>query len=135
MTNSLNLLPLLCAGADENEFENDVIQGHDKGRRIEMSRPMGRLECLFFSVTTVLLCAVSSSSSLSHDDAPMSVSVPRSHVAMEEDLEVTFSLARANAFSFNAMIHIEYLPGEILVYVLHKRGDNDGTHPQTLIPP
>ena len=42
----------------------------------------------------------------------MSVSLPKSHVAMEDDLEVDFALARPNAFSFNAMIHVEYLSGE-----------------------
>ncbi len=42
----------------------------------------------------------------------LSVSLPEHYTAMESDLTMAFVLGRPNAFEHNAMIHVEYLPGD-----------------------
>ena len=45
----------------------------------------------------------------------MTVRMPVKYTAMQENLEVVFTLARANAAQYNAMIHVEYLAGDSIL--------------------
>ena len=44
-----------------------------------------------------------------------SVSIPGSYTAMEGDIEVNFKLDKPNAFEYNAIVYLEYLPGDAVL--------------------
>lgn len=55
----------------------------------------------------------------------MMIRLPRKYTAMEKDIEVSFVLDKPNAFQYNAIVHLEYLPADA---ILSGKEDVDGSH-------
>jgi hypothetical protein len=64
---------------------------------------------------SILLMMLSLADIATAVSSSIAVSVPEHHTAMEDDLEVSFELLQPNAFTHNAIVHLEYLTGDAVL--------------------
>ncbi len=81
---------------------------------MERSIDMIIRSAMFLLLATAMLTLVAAELR-NGESGSMSVSLPARHTAMESDLEVSFRLLMPNAFTHNAIVHLEYLAGDAVL--------------------